>query len=155
MGFISYCLIRSDSGATYVGATVDMEHRLRQHNGVLKGGARYTSTALAKGHSWEIACNVSGFPTWNAALQFEWMWKHISRKKKIGEPLEKRIQALIDLVNLDKPTSKAELYNTYEPLKIVIFKKCIETDKLLSAALAHATVTPVNENLSEGVFQGK
>ena len=147
MSFICYCLIRSDSGATYIGATVDMEHRLRQHNGAIKGGAKYTSLALAKGHSWEIACNVSGFPSWNAALQFEWMWKHISRKKQNSGPLERRIKALIDLVNLDKPTSKAELYNTYEPLKIAIFKKCNETDGLLLAKLAHATVSEKEEGL--------
>jgi len=139
MVFTSYCLIRNDSGATYIGATVDMDHRLRQHNGALKGGAVYTSTALKKGHTWELACNVTGFPTWNAALQFEWMWKHISRKKNSG-PLERRIQALIDLVNLEKPTSKAELYSTYEKLVINVFKKTAETDKLFNSELKHAVV---------------
>lgn len=137
MVFTSYCLIRNDSGATYIGATVDMDHRLRQHNGALKGGAVYTSTALKKGHTWELACNVTGFPTWNAALQFEWMWKHISRKKSSG-PLERRIQALIDLVNLEKPTSKAEPYSSYEKLAINVFKKTVETDKLFNSELKHA-----------------
>ena len=37
MSFLSYCLIREDSGATYIGATVDMAHRLRHHNGEIKG----------------------------------------------------------------------------------------------------------------------
>ena len=150
MSFLSYCLIREDSGATYIGATVDMSHRLRQHNGEIKGGAHYTSTALKKGHTWQIACNVTGFPTWNAALQFEWMWKHISRKKKQSGPLERRIKALIDLVNLDKPTSKAEPYNTYEKLQIHVYKKCKETDELFTSNLLHAVV--IAETNSESHF---
>jgi len=140
MSFVSYCLIREDSAATYVGATVDMGHRLRQHNGIIKGGAHATTSALSKGHSWSLLCNVSGFPTWQATLQFEWRWKHISRRKT-GSPAERRISGLIDLVNMDKPTSKAQLYSTYEPLKITIFKKCIETDRLSTADLIHAVIT--------------
>ena len=140
MPFFSYCLIREDSGASYVGATVDMEHRLRQHNGSIKGGAISTTSALKKGHSWEILCLVSGFPTWNAALQFEWRWKQLSRKKT-GNPANKRVDALIDLVNMDKPTSKAELYSSYEPLHIKVFKNCAETERLFKNDLLHATVS--------------
>jgi hypothetical protein len=116
-----------------------MQHRLRQHNGAIKGGAVATTSALKKGHSWEILCNVRGFPTWNAALQFEWRWKQLSRKRH-GSPMFKRIDALIELVNMDKPTSKAELYNTYEPLVIKVFKKCSESERLSSTVLAHAIV---------------
>jgi structure-specific endonuclease subunit SLX1 len=137
--FLSYCLIREDSGASYVGATVDMEHRLRQHNGIIKGGAIATTNALKKGHTWEILCNVTGFPTWNAALQFEWRWKHISRKLH-GSPMAKRISALIDLVNMDKSTSKAEPYSSYEPLLIKVYKQCPETEQLFKSVLAHAVV---------------
>ena len=142
MVFTSYCLIREDSAATYVGATVDMEHRLRQHNGVIKGGAVATTSALAKGHNWSILCNVSGFPTWQATLQFEWMWKYISRKKK-GTPAYRRISALIDLLNTDKATSKAEPFSTFPPLQISIFKQCLETDNLRSAMLKYGIITPI------------
>ena len=31
-------LLECTDGATYVGATVDLDHRLRQHNKELKGG---------------------------------------------------------------------------------------------------------------------
>lgn len=139
MPFLSYCLIREDSGASYVGATVDMEHRLRQHNGAIKGGATATTTALKKGHSWEILCNVTGFPTWNAALQFEWRWKQLSRKRH-GSPMFKRIDALIELVNMDKPTSKAELYSTYGPVIIKVYKKCPESERLFNTELINAVV---------------
>ena len=31
-------LLESTNHATYVGATVNLDHRLRQHNGEIKGG---------------------------------------------------------------------------------------------------------------------
>jgi structure-specific endonuclease subunit SLX1 len=101
---VCYCLIRSDSGATYIGATMDMEHRLRQHNGELAGGAHYTSTALASGKNWEIACTVGPFPTWQAALQFEWKWKKISQCIKHHSSLQKRLEALNILLSMGKST---------------------------------------------------
>ena len=102
-----YLLVCSDN-STYVGATVDVDHRLRQHNGEIKGGAHATTSKVAKGHTWTRACYVSGFPDWRAALQFEWRWKQISRQlsNKLF-PLERRIQALHKLLALDKPTLAA------------------------------------------------
>jgi structure-specific endonuclease subunit SLX1 len=78
MSFV-YLLV-STSGSTYVGATVDLDRRLRQHNKEIKGGAHATGAKVAQGESWTRAAHVSGFPDWPAALQFEWRWKHISRK---------------------------------------------------------------------------
>ena len=61
-----------------------------------------------KGEIWSRACHVSGFPDWSAALQFEWRWKQLSRKlpKKMF-PLERRMQALKHLLELEQSTSKA------------------------------------------------
>ena len=78
MSFV-YLLVSSDN-ATYVGATVDIERRLRQHNKEIKGGAHATGAKVNKGETWERACHVAGFPDWQAALQFEWRWKQLSRK---------------------------------------------------------------------------
>lgn len=112
MPWFCYCLI-SNSGRTYIGATVDLDHRLRQHNGIIKGGAR--ATAKEPG-SWRRVCHVSGFPDNHSALQFEWRWKSLSRKKcyKNLDPIDKRFCALNELLSLDKPTSKAVPYSTYE-----------------------------------------
>lgn len=83
MPFFVYLLVSADNKNTYVGASVDVDHRLRQHNGELKGGAKATQAKLGKG-KWRRVVFVSEFPTWQAALQFEWRWKQITRK--IGSP---------------------------------------------------------------------
>ena len=44
-------LLVSTSGNTYVGATVDLNRRLRQHNKEIKGGAVATGTRVAKGET--------------------------------------------------------------------------------------------------------
>ena len=111
-----YLLVSSDN-ATYIGATIDLEHRLRQHNKEIKGGAHATSMKVLKGEIWTRACHVSGFPNWQAALQFEWRWKQISRKLSPQMlPLERRIKALKELLALERPTSKAITYSEWPSL---------------------------------------
>ena len=116
MSFFVYLLV-STSGNTYVGATVDLNRRLRQHNKEIKGGACATSVKVAQGQTWVRAAHVSGFPDWQAALQFEWRWKHLSRKYDIKiNPLERRMNALKDLLSLERPTSKALAYTEWSSL---------------------------------------
>jgi len=111
-----YLLVAED-GATYVGATVDLDRRLRQHNGQIGGGAKATHVRVARGQTWRRHCYVSGFPDNHAALQFEWRWKSLSRAKDLQglEPLERRLEALQRLLALDRPTSKAAPYSSYGP----------------------------------------
>jgi structure-specific endonuclease subunit SLX1 len=107
-------LLECTDGSTYVGATVDLDHRLRQHNKEIKGGAHATSAKVGKGETWRRVCHVAGFPDWSAALQFEWRWKQISRKLPSRmNPLERRKQALTTLLALERPTSKALAYSEW------------------------------------------
>ena len=112
MSFV-YLLLSSDN-ATYVGATIDLDRRLRQHKKEIKGGAFATSAKVNKGETWIRACHVEGFPDWQAALQFEWRWKHLSRQlsKKL-KPLERRMKALEQLLALERPTTKAIAYTEW------------------------------------------
>jgi len=104
-------LLISTNGNTYVGATVDLDRRLRQHNKEIKGGAHATGAKVAQGEIWTRAAHVSGFPDWQAALQFEWRWKQLSRKLPLKMvPLERRMLALKQLVDLPQSTSKAKPY---------------------------------------------
>ena len=117
--------IESSHGSTYIGATVNLERRIRQHNKEIKGGAVATSNKVLNGEVWSYVCYVENFPNYNEALKFEWRWKQISRilqkKNPKQKPREKRLQALKMLLELDKPTSKAMLYSDYEIKPNVIY----------------------------------
>lgn len=100
-------LLESTRGTTYVGATVNLNRRLRQHNKDLKGGAKLTGRAVDKGAKWRRVCYATGFPTWQCALQFEWKWKFLTRKTPQGPSLQRRLEALNVLVASERSTSKS------------------------------------------------
>jgi predicted GIY-YIG superfamily endonuclease len=115
-------LLVADGGSTYVGATVDLDHRLRQHNKELVGGAHATSRKVAQGEKWRRHCYVAGFPTWSAALQFEWRWKQISRKMpQRMPPLERRMIALQRLLDMEKATERAIPYKEWPNSPTVVY----------------------------------
>ena len=149
MSFFVYLLECTDT-STYVGATVDLEHRLRQHNKEIKGGAHATSIKVGQGHAWNFACYITGFPDWRSALQFEWAFKFYSRKYAKQNmrmpPLERRMRGLIDLMKQDRPTSKADLYSTYpEGVPKIVWKS--ETAQRIYESIMHKINTTENENL--------
>ena len=110
-------LLVSTNGNTYVGATIDLNRRLRQHNKEIKGGAHATGIKVAQGETWIRAAHISGFPDWQATLQFEWRWKQLSRKYPLKmNPLERRMTALKDLLKLTQSTSKAKPFSEWESM---------------------------------------
>ena len=71
-----YCyLLKSNNekflNETYIGFTDDPIRRLRQHNGLIKGGAKKTS----KKRPWSLVLVISNFHNKILALQFEWAWQ--------------------------------------------------------------------------------
>jgi predicted GIY-YIG superfamily endonuclease len=62
---------------TYSGSTNDFPHRIRQHNGIIVGGAKMTEST----RPWRVACLVLGFPDHSSALRFEFFTK--TRNTKI------------------------------------------------------------------------
>ncbi|GLJ12134.1 hypothetical protein SUGI_0185170 [Cryptomeria japonica] len=113
-GWRVYLIISADMRKTYVGVTTNFKRRLRQHNGELNGGAK----ASRAGRPWQCVCLVHGFKDRSEACEFEWKWKHFSRKssrksKKLenvseqtgyfASPLVKHRQAALNRVkeNLD------------------------------------------------------
>ena len=70
--------LNNGTGRTYNGYTVNLNRRLRQHNGEIKGGAFAT-----KGNGpWEFIA-VMTCDTWNnvRAMQVEWLIRYPTRKK--------------------------------------------------------------------------
>lgn len=112
--------ILQSGNLSYVGMTNDFIHRWRQHNGFIKGGARYTK----KANKWEPVCIIDGFINKQQAMQCEWKLK--SRKNKISRSFKGtigRIKYLDHLINNeDKWTSNSPLIKE-QNLKIYINKE--------------------------------
>lgn len=111
-----YLLESSDHSRIYIGATVDLEKRLRRHNGDLVGGAKRTKRALKRGLIWSRVCSVSGFPTWRTALQFEYRFQRLYAKHRRTQrkrnasftPVSTALHVLQELMGFDRAT-KASL----------------------------------------------
>lgn len=94
--------IIANGGRTYAGVSPDPVRRLRQHNGEIKGGAKYTTSA---GPGWRHVCLVHGFRTKIEALQFEWAVKN--EKPRKGGGMEMRARKLHSVLAKERWTSKA------------------------------------------------
>lgn len=75
-----YILYNDTNNKTYNGYTVDLTRRLRQHNGELKGGAKYTTRARVV---WKYLAIVECPPEMDKkdALALEWMIRYPTRRK--------------------------------------------------------------------------
>lgn len=108
MTWICY-ILRSENSQhcrkTYNGATVNFKRRLRQHNGEIVGGAKYTR---GKG-PWKPLCLVTGFQNKKEALQAEWRIKRVSGKRRHSKYCgpEGRIKSLVIIFNRSKFTSNS------------------------------------------------
>ena len=68
---------------SYIGMTNDFLKRWSQHNGYLKGGAKYTT----KYKDWTPICIIDGFKTKSEAMQCEWKLKRVKGYQKRIENL--------------------------------------------------------------------
>jgi predicted GIY-YIG superfamily endonuclease len=126
-------LLESTDSCTYVGATINLEKRIRQHNKEISGGAHATGMKVDKGETWERVCYVEGFPDWRAALQFEWRWKQLGRKLPSNlKPVKRRMMALKQLLQSERPTSKSVSYAEWETTPNIVFE-CTNTENIYSS----------------------
>jgi structure-specific endonuclease subunit SLX1 len=113
---MQYCYILRNTdekykNLTYNGYTNNPKRRLRQHNGYISGGAKYTKIS----QSWEFYVLITGFTNNINALSCEWKIKHPTNSKKrpqkycgqIG-----RVKSLNEILHLDKWTSKCTILNS-------------------------------------------
>jgi predicted GIY-YIG superfamily endonuclease len=94
--YVCYVLACEDGSRTYCGITNNPVRRLRQHNGELAGGARYT-----RGRRWAYLFRDQGFRGKREVLSFEWHLKHRSRRCR-GDPRARRARARDALLALPR-----------------------------------------------------
>ena len=106
--YVVYLLKNTDSNRTYVGITNNSTRRLRQHNGVLVGGAKYT-TAFKKDGMWVYHLHITGL-TKKEALSLERTIKNKRKRSKGKTSLEKRMYVINELMQLPKYKDNKIIY---------------------------------------------
>lgn len=91
-----YLLTNNINNRTYIGITNNITRRLRQHNGELVGGAKYTHNNKGTG-LWSYYGFINNLNK-SLALSFEKKIK-INTKKFKGTPVEKRLKSIDYILN--------------------------------------------------------
>jgi structure-specific endonuclease subunit SLX1 len=118
--WVCYLLKSTTCNRTYIGATNNFKKRIRQHNGEIKGGAKYTHS----NRPWKPVCLVYGFKDNSHALCFEWRVKRkkVNNKFKTVYLKNNRIKNFFDVLQLERFTKKCELSSNYN-FTIKFFEK--------------------------------
>lgn len=119
---------------SYIGFTVDIYRRVRQHRGELVGGAK--ATRAWADPNLEVVAYISNFPTKHLALSYEW---HAKRRNKIRldgthkrlggflakatqEPKFRRIQAQLTVTLVKHHELASTLENRFGFANVVLAK---------------------------------
>ena len=99
--YIVYLLTNTCNNRTYLGVTNNPMRRLKQHNGEMKGGARYTQTFKETGF-WQYYLQISNVNK-SEALSIERIAKN---RRTLGKnAVEKRLKVLLPILE-NYPQSK-------------------------------------------------
>ena len=83
-----------NGNAHYIGATVDLDRRIEQHNASRVGGAHRTAK---RGPGWRCTWYVDGFSSFQQSLQFEYALKRETRS--FGYTPAARLRAVRSLID--------------------------------------------------------
>lgn len=105
-----YLLYNPVANRTYIGATTNINRRIRQHNSEIKGGSRYTKKC---GPFWNIICTISGFENRSIAYRWEKLLK-----LRGGKGLTSRNKSFI-LLGVDGICPPGKLYEVPSNLEYI------------------------------------
>jgi predicted GIY-YIG superfamily endonuclease len=105
--YIVYLLTNSVSNRTYLGITNNPKRRIRQHNGELKGGAKYTHSFKGDGY-WDYKLHITNLSK-SQALSIERTIKNKRNQFRGKEGLSKKIDTL------------SQMSTQYEHSQIIFF----------------------------------
>ena len=94
--YIVYLLKNTCNNRTYLGITNNSKRRLRQHNGELKGGARYTRSFKGTGE-WKYHLKINNL-TKCEALSIERTAKNKRKGSKGISSIQKRLNVLLPIL---------------------------------------------------------
>ena len=110
--YIIYLLYNTSNNNTYIGITTNKERRLRQHNGELVGGAKYTKLQKKNGewkfYGWLKLIEPEEQLIVNRAMSLEKKIKIKSKKSKSKSTIDKRLDA-INLILQENPDMMFEI----------------------------------------------
>ena len=86
-----YLLYNTNNNRTYIGITNNLDRRIRQHNGIIKGGAKYTRNFKGIGE-WKYYMYISNLNK-NESLSLERSIKNTKINIK-GSTIDKRIYGI-------------------------------------------------------------
>jgi putative endonuclease len=110
MEYILYLLINTCHNYTYIGITNNPNRRIRQHNGELVGGAKYTHN-FKKDGEWIYYGRIENLSK-SIALSLEKRIQIKSRKVKGKTPLERRLNAINIILSDPKYNNQYTFYNS-------------------------------------------
>ena len=113
--FLVYII--KNENKSYIGYTNDFLRRWKQHNGYLKGGAKYTTNNIGKG-VWQPICIVDGFICKKEAMRCEWKLKrargYMNRVKNVNNILCNDIKFTSKGSNIDTLNLKVYVNKDYK-----------------------------------------
>ena len=146
---------------TYIGFTDDPLHRIRQHNGEIKGGAKYTK----RQRPWKLILVISNFPNKIAALKFEWAWQNPFSSNFIKGDIDNRI-IIPKMTKKKLSTYYTSVKFKIEVLNLLINSKVFErinlninifednpVDDIVISDILKSNYTKINKNINIEEFK--